>query len=77
MFNEGERIKEDQARAKSQNPGVTADNSIGAKTIGTGALKNPAEAEAAAASGEAPNVEPKKELKEKKTEPKEAEVQAK
>jgi len=65
LFNEGERIKEDQARPKSSNPGVTATASLKAKTVGTGALKDPKDEESAQASEAAPVVEPKKEKKEK------------
>jgi len=65
LFNEGERIKEDHARPKSLNPGFTASASSKSKTVGTGALKDPKEEEAAQASEAAPAVEPKKEQKEK------------
>jgi len=60
LFREADRIKEDAARPKSLNPGVTAIESATAKTTGTGALKNPKEAEAVAASEAAPVVEPKR-----------------
>lgn len=45
LFREGERIKEDLARPKSLNPGVTAEQSANATTKATGALKNPKDIE--------------------------------
>jgi len=70
LFEEGQRIKDDQAIPKSLNPGVRAAASEGIRTTGTGALTKAAiaaagAAEAAAAEETAPAVEPKKEDKPK------------